>query len=138
VIKHHFVSIITCLSAFIAGYSYMGIGCMAVCSEVTSIFLSLRIIIDKKDLGKWWTIVWWLCSFITYTIFRAVNFPFCLYLLYKSVQLVWHSQTSAQKFFSAIVIFNSILITIMSYYWWWLLIKGLLVSIGLIKKPIED
>ena len=94
-------------------------------AEISTLFLNYRSMYTKQELnepmGQFVSIMF----FITYTIFRMVNWPFIIYLLIKTVSMNWVVFSVYEKFWSwfLIILFGSLYI--LNIYWYALILKGL-------------
>ena len=92
---------------------------------MSTIFLNIRSLYDKKDFGKPVPQLLQYVFFITFTLLRMVFFPFGFYYLYKQYSGVGVILTIFQKFcyFYGLVMY--ILMFFLNVFWYYLILKRL-------------
>ena len=129
---HHLVAICGFLTAIISGYSFPGIACLGLLSEISSIFLAF----NDQMKHKGTSMLLFLNSlgfFISYTVIRMIGFPICLYLMSWSVY-TFHSQVSYLRLFCMLVsTLQGVLITLLNFYWYYFVVKKLIRTVNEMK-----
>uniref|UniRef100_A0A7S3CLY2 TLC domain-containing protein n=1 Tax=Strombidium rassoulzadegani TaxID=1082188 RepID=A0A7S3CLY2_9SPIT len=122
---HHVVAVSGLFAAVYVGFSMSNIGNMALTCEVSTIFLNYRSMYKKEELNLPVPLVNQIIFFITFTIFRVINFPLVVLYQAYSVYMLFGKVDSLQKICLLLQFAQFIWMTWLNFHWYSLILKGL-------------
>ena len=120
---HHLVSFVGINGTLICGFGAPSIAALLLLTEISSVFLSTRNLVDRKYHSEWWLQLIILTFFVTYTMFRIVMAPFSLKNSYEEVTTYWDRRNG---FENAAVVTScglNIVLTGMNIYWYYFIVR---------------
>ena len=131
---HHIVATVSTALGLYAGYGLNGVCNLLYLMEFSTPALNYRTLYEKKDFGNCMPQMLQLIFFIKFTIFRIVLLPYSYYRLYEMYPEVIHAMPQERQyaFWGAYFLFG--IVFIMNYYWYFLMLRGIGILLGLIKK----
>lgn len=109
----------------ITGYSYPGLGCFSLYSEISSIFLTYNDMLKTKGhspLAMYNQIVF----FITYTVTRMISFPWILFQMCRTLYLFFGLVPIIRKIGMLICCLQAVLILALNMFWYRVIVKKII------------
>ena len=120
---HHIVSFLGINGALICGFGGPSIAALLLLTEISSIFLSARNLIERKYHSECWFQPLILCFFVSFTVFRILLAPFSLKNTYDDTIMNWERRNGFLNVIMLITFGMGIVLTAMNIYWYYFIIR---------------
>ena len=136
-IYHHVIGLVAILFSIYGGYALPGISCLAMTSELSTIFLNIREMFPRESRGKSKLYNFNFVIFIlSFTVFRIMLFPTCIYLAIKDIGLVWDHISGMRQFCIIFMIILFLGIFALNVFWFKIICMITKKNLGL--EPMDD
>ena len=117
-VYHHLIGLICILCSVYGGYALPGLSCLAMLSEVSTIFLNYREMFDRSQRGVSTLYnVNFIAFLITFIICRMLLFPYCIYLACHDIKLTWDHVPIVRKTCIIVMLVLFVLIYALNIFW---------------------
>lgn len=134
---HHILAICALCIALLSGYDMVGVAAGFMLCEISSIFLSFKLMTDEKDRNTPLSVANQVTFLVTYTFFRILFFPGLGLHIIPGTIAVWDSLPTWRKAFTILSYLLGFLVLVLNVFWYVLILRGvykMMVSLGMIKK----
>ena len=131
---HHFFVILSISLAWVSGYAACGLVALTLLAEMSTLFLNYRAMYSKEELGQMVPSILMLLTFVFYTVFRMILMPFCFYLFYMNLCMVYGDLSFTRKFAVCSGITQLLALYLLNCYWYIFALKAIGRVIGCVKS----
>ena len=131
---HHIAGFISTIGAIFTGYHFMACIHLMCCCEVSTIFLNIRSMYDKSQMGRLDYTVVQLIFVFTFIITRMIIMPVNLVLTLYNTLYIWKHLSTHRRIWCVAMEMSCTALYLLNLYWFKFIMIGLLKMLGCMKS----